>query len=295
MMIKGSVLSLVASMMLAISPSFACDEKGTTGIVEDNNLYIPANVKSINSITEADFNDVIDKVSAIYAPIIAAKKRKLVVERKWDDGTVNAYAQQQGTTWKVSMFGGLARHEAITKDGFTYVICHEIGHHIGGAPKKASWFGSSWASNEGQADFWAGAKCMKKVFEKEDNISLMATMNVPSEVKTACSENFNNAQDVAICERGSMAGLSLGNLFKALRKLRTPLSFSTPDANVVTKTNDNHPAPQCRLDTYYQGSLCDVDPYADVSKSDANLNICSRANGDKLGNRPLCWYKPATI
>jgi Zn-dependent protease with chaperone function len=54
------------------------------------------------------------------------------------------------------MFGGLARDPLVTKDGFSAVICHEIGHHIAGAPRK----GFSWASNEGQADYFATTKCL---------------------------------------------------------------------------------------------------------------------------------------
>jgi hypothetical protein len=33
------------------------------------------------------------------------------------------------------MFGGLARHELVTDDGFMMVVCHETGHHLGGAPR----------------------------------------------------------------------------------------------------------------------------------------------------------------
>ena len=89
-------------------------------------------------MTQETFNAVIDSVETIYAPIVAEYGGRLKVERKWDDGTANAYAQRSGSTYKVSMFGGLARHETITPDGFALVVCHEIGHHIGGAPKKAS-------------------------------------------------------------------------------------------------------------------------------------------------------------
>ena len=136
---------LVATMFLlaSIGSTLACDIHGESGIVEKNDLNIPVGTKNSGGITEQEFNDAIDKVEAIYSPIISAKGKTLQVERKWDDGTVNAYAQQVGNTWKVSMFGGLARHETITSDGFTLVVCHEVGHHLGGLPKKKSWWSSS--------------------------------------------------------------------------------------------------------------------------------------------------------
>ena len=190
------------------------------------------------------------------------------------------------------MFGGLARHEAITKDGFATVVCHELGHHLGGAPKKSSWYGSSWASNEGQADYFGTMKCLRKYMEKDNNFRIVKKLRVPALVTKKCAANFSHAADKAICQRISMAGLSLGTLFKDLRKLPNDLSFSTPDTKVVTKTSHNHPAPQCRLDTYFAGAICDKDHYSDVSDSDANVGICSREEGKKDGIRQLCWYKP---
>lgn len=288
---KKGVLTLIAAAAMSFN-TYTCDMHGVTGIVEDNNLWIGENAKSVSTVTEERFFEIIKDIEEIYSPIIKAKGKTLLIEKKWSDGTVNAYAQQQGNTWKVSMFGGLARHETITEDGFAVVVCHELGHHLGGAPKKGGWFGTTWASNEGQADYFGTMKCLRKYMEKQDNISIVSKMEIPQYATEKCQESFSNAEDVAMCQRGAMAGLSLGNLFRALRNLTTELKFDTPDPNVVSTTNHNHPAPQCRVDTYFQGALCDKDHYADVSDSDANKNVCSRAAEDKNGVRPLCWYKP---
>ncbi|MBT3586547.1 MAG: hypothetical protein HN509_16685 [Halobacteriovoraceae bacterium] len=280
-------------LLLNSTNVFSCDQHGTAGIVEDNNLWIGTDAKSVSTVDEKTFNKILDDVVAIYAPIIAEKGKTLDMIRKWDDGTVNAYAQQTGNTWKVSMFGGLARHETITADAFALVACHELGHHLGGFPKKSSWWGSSWASNEGQADYFGNMKCFRKYAESDDNIAVVESMNIDATATKACKANFANAEDVAVCQRGAMAGLSLGNLFRALRRLETPLKFETPDPKVVTATNHNHPAPQCRLDTYFAGAICDKDAYTDVSDSNAATGVCTRSNEYSKGIRPLCWYKPA--
>ncbi|MCB0414215.1 MAG: hypothetical protein KDD50_07770, partial [Bdellovibrionales bacterium] len=122
------------------------------GIVPDNDLYIPPfsffSLDDPTGITEEQFNAVIDKTEAVYKDIIAEMGGDLQFQRNWDDGTVNAFANREGDTWLVAMFGGLARHFTITEDAFMMVVCHELGHHIGGAPK---YNGDDWASNEGQA------------------------------------------------------------------------------------------------------------------------------------------------
>lgn len=286
----------ILTLVLALSALYsnACDEHGVTGIVEKNNLYIPVGQKSMGGITEVQFNQIIDKVSAIYAPILANEfNATLNVERNWTDGTVNAYASQSGRTWNVAMFGGLARHETITEDGFATVICHELGHHIGGAPKKKSFWSSSWASNEGQADYFGTMKCLRKYMENDDNDAILANVEVPEMVIEKCNANFTTSNEIAMCKRGALAGLSLANLFKALRSLPNDLKFDTPDTRVVTTTDDNHPAPQCRLDTYFQGAICSVDAYSDVDQSNANTGTCNRSENFKDGIRPLCWFKPS--
>lgn len=285
-------LLLLSVLFLNTSVSYACDMHGKSGIVEQNDLWISATQKSENGMTEEIFNEVLDKMEALYAPIIADKGKRLSVDRNWEDGTVNAYAQQLGNVWKISMFGGLARHPAVTADGFALVACHELGHHLGGQPKKRSFFGGSWASNEGQSDYFGNAKCMRKYFEQDNNIDIVANMDVPEYVTVRCERNFTTAEDVAMCERGAMAGMSLAGLFHALRNLDVPLLFETPDTKVVARTDDNHPASQCRLDTYFQAALCEISAYEDLSDRDAATGACNRSTGHTDGLRPLCWYKP---
>ena len=292
-MVKKFLMTLsLASLMTA--PAYTCTEDGKKGIIEDNDLYISADSKSMmnSNIDEAKFNEVIDKVVDVYAPIISNMGETLNVERNWEDGTVNAYASRRGGTWNVAMFGGLARHETITPDGFALVVCHEIGHHIGGAPKKSS-FWSSWATNEGQADYFATLKCLRKVFRAEDNASILAKMNVPKTVIDTCAEQFTNTNDQLICQRGAMAGMSTASLFQALRNQTQAPKFDTPDTEIVSSTDHNHPGTQCRLDTYYQGALCDMLDSDDVSQSDEAVGVCYRNNGDTTGTRPLCWFAPS--
>ncbi|MCB9093166.1 MAG: hypothetical protein H6621_01790 [Halobacteriovoraceae bacterium] len=275
-----------------------------------------------DEVTEEDFNQILDKVEKILGPYVAEKGGTLVVNRKWSDGTVNAYANRSGKNFMVTMFGGLARHAEATEDAFALVACHEIGHHIGGAPKKRNFgwgradddhnhiiFGSgvSWASNEGQSDYWATLKCARRLWENDDNVAIMEERAkeenalralgkltyelVPAFVTTKCEASFTDAQEIALCQRSAMGGLALARLLGSLSGGKMP-DFDTPDSNVVRKTNDAHPMAQCRLDTYLNGALCDVNFQDAVSTEDANLGTCNRAEGFSVGLRPLCWFKP---
>jgi len=286
---------LLGALVCTISaqPAFTCTMDGSEGLLPENNEWIGADSKSMlnSNLDEASFNAVIDKVLAVYDPIVTSLGGTLQVDRNWDDGTVNAYASRSGSTWKVAMFGGLARHRTITPDGFALVVCHELGHHIGGAPKKSSWY-SSWASNEGQSDYFATLKCLRKTFRNENNSEIVSKMNVPAAVVTQCDAQFTSQEEKALCQRGSMAGLSTAKLFQELRKQPDAPKFTTPDANVVSATDHNHPATQCRLDTYFAGAICGLDDNSDVSQRDEATGVCYRKSGDTTGVRPFCWFAP---
>ncbi len=283
---------LVLSLVTTALPTIACTPDGSEGFVPENNLKIFSHTKRVGGITEEQFNGLIDKYEALYSPIIKTYGGELQVERKWTDPTVNAYAQQLGKTWRVSMFGGLARHDTITEDGFALVICHEIGHHIGGSPKKVSPWSSPWASNEGQADYFATLKCLRRGWENDNNEEIVSKMEVPEALAKACSSQHIWNQDYFICVRGGMAGLSVAKLFQALRGSSVEPKFDTPDPKIVTKTDDNHPATQCRLDTYFQGSLCEISFKEDVTSDSEVTGTCHGSTNHSKGLRPLCWFKP---
>jgi hypothetical protein len=103
---------------------------------------------------------------------------------------------------------------------------------------------------------------------------------------------YKNNNEIAGCERAAMAGFALGKLLNAVMKGKSPVSFMTPDKSIVSQMYDDHPQAQCRLDTYFQASLCDHGFSETVSKTDPNVGVCSLKNGDTVGNRPRCWFKP---
>ena len=60
----------------------------------ENDFYKYDNKDSYaaTGISEADFNEVLDNVQSIYTPIFKSFGANLVINRAWNDSTVNAYA-----------------------------------------------------------------------------------------------------------------------------------------------------------------------------------------------------------
>jgi len=279
----GSFLVLLPCLFVSVRPRPVC-----TGFLPPNDLRIPIGIKEAKGITRAQFNEVLDRIEAVYGPDIAARGGTLKINRLWENPTVNASAERDGDVYILNMYGGLARHEAITQDGFALVACHETGHHIGGAPK----IEYHWASNEGQSDYFANLKCLRRIFSDPGSAHFTRMAQPDPVAQQACAKIYKDAKEQAICLRAATAGLSVTALFRALHHEPKEPRFDTPDPAVVETMYDDHPATQCRLDTYFQGSLC-AKPVAEaVDDADPAPGTCTRSQAFAVGLRPLCWYKP---
>jgi hypothetical protein len=220
------------------------------------------------AISESEYHRVIDSVETAYRPVIEGLGEKLIIHRKWEYNLTNAFAERYGYTkeWVVTYYGGLAQFEAMNADAFTIVVCHEFGHHLGGAPfYKES--GMRWAAVEGQADHWASQECLKKVWEHDDNERIIQSMKVPTLITERCSQKWSDPHEKSLCIRTIMAGLVFGKIFN---DSGVNPSFEKPDPTIVTKTLEKHASGQCRLDTLAHAALC-------------SATSCEQ--------RPACWYK----
>lgn len=310
MMLKNKATSLMMSALAMVMVSGAVavaanhNHELCEGFVPNNTLKIPVgqngrmnaksrfSTKAVGGITEVQFNEVMDRIEKFYGPVVKQKGGTLKINRKWSDPTVNASAQQQGGTWVLNMYGGLARHQEIGVEGMALVACHEMGHHIGGAPKIKGWM-STWASNEGASDYFATLKCLRVYFAEDDNEAIIAAQApgvIEPMMKEMCEKEFTQRADQLLCLRNSIAGAQVAGLFMDLNKDTVRPSVTTPDKTIASVMDDNHPKTQCRMDTYFAGAVCNVD--ATVGNSDTDFKQGSCVEGvAAVGWRPKCWFK----
>ncbi|MEK7234767.1 MAG: hypothetical protein AAB268_13200 [Elusimicrobiota bacterium] len=282
--IVGAVLASLMSVVPSSSRRVVLED----GFLPPNDLKISIGSLEDKGLTHAQYDAVLDRIQEIYGPLIASRGGRLVINRLWGDPTVNASANREGDDYVINMYGGLARHAAITQDGMALVACHEVGHHIGGDPK----YPNMWATNEGQADYFANLKCLRRVFAAPEAAAFTKAEGDESLAREACGKSFERPQDRALCVRSAMAGMSVTELFRTMRREDPVPHFDTPDPRVVGNMFNNHPGTQCRLDTYYQGSLCAQPFTTDVSDTDPSVGTCTRSGGFSVGLRPRCWYLP---
>ena len=86
---------------------------------------------------------------------------EITYELLWESPLVNAQAWRFGSARYVRVYGGLARHPAITKYGLVFMLAHETGHHLGGPPRDPA---MPWMTWQGQADYWAASVAMPRIY-----------------------------------------------------------------------------------------------------------------------------------
>jgi hypothetical protein len=260
-------------------------------ILPPNDLHLQDNLfRRVGGISAQEFDSVIDRAVELYGPIVENRGGKLQILRLWTDPTVNAYADRAGNTWTVGMFGGLARRPEVTVDGFTLVVCHELGHHLAGFPMKAG----RWAATEGQSDYFATLSCGRMFWGDDKETNATYRKKIPAASKQLCDKKYDDRDDQNLCYRQMMAGMSLATLLSKLGESGS-VKFETPNDSVVSVTYEGHPEAQCRLDTYVAGSICKAtwdEQVVPGSEQESANYTCNMAQGFQRESRPRCWFKP---
>ena len=261
--------------------------------------------QSITQIDQAEFDLRIQQLQETFAPLVQQHGGRLSIKGLWSKDQIVARATQMFGSWKIEFSGGLARRPELTPDGMTLIICHEIGHHLGGFPfASGTPFGGYWASVEGQADYYSTQVCARKLWANEEAINATRALAVDPVAQAECDLMYQAIAERQLCYRVNEASASVVQTMAGLLNRPMP-QFSTPDATVRSATNENHPAIQCRLDTLFHGSLCPT-IFDDrlipgkrteggrtslAAEREAANSSCSAMSNFTRGLRPTCWFK----
>jgi hypothetical protein len=154
----------------------------------------------------------------------------------------------------IYFFGGLAQFSLMSKDGAAQILCHEMGHAIGGAPYKLN--RDHNVSIEPQADYFSTRLCLRRIF---------TVLPVAQEIKpisdfiqAQCRSKYSSVEDLNWCYRAFQALESERSYLRLVKINPTETNYETPDLSVVDQINlsdEYYPSPQCRMDTLAAGVL----------------------------------------
>ncbi|MCB9059925.1 MAG: hypothetical protein H6622_00200 [Halobacteriovoraceae bacterium] len=178
-------------------------------------------------------------------------------------------------------------HSMLTEDVLLMFLCHELGHHLGGAPKKMRNDNTrGWDSVEGQADFFASSKCLPKIFREADNKRQIDKypQKLREDLEKRCGANI-------YCQRVSKTALDFASMIATFKPYWKAPSLRAKDLFKIGRTLHTHPAPQCRLDTLISGAHCSFKHKIPFDSTNISQGSCL----DELTSwpqalRPGCWF-----
>lgn len=296
-----------------------------TSFAKKHESFFPKSLYSLNKevinalpaskINEEQLLKMIDTFHGIYDQELNAMGAKLDIPNLWAEKEINAYAHREKgkNIFTIEIMGGLVRTPYLDTDSLALIMCHEMGHHLGGAPKKiieeeeqidrrSSNKGIfsrkpkevkySWSSAEGQADYYGAQKCMKKYYSYLQKNNLLTEETVLPEIENNCKLVYSNDLELTTCKKTANAGIKVAKIFKLITGKTEDSNILTPSSVETKQTVLGYPTIQCRLDTFYHGTLCDKAADIPTSPTDANAGYCTTETDGALKSRPLCWYKP---
>ena len=221
--------------------------------------------ETTSTVTEASFKNIFEKIFSLYNGPIKELEMPVVLAPEWDNPYISAYNILLNNQIKIGMFGGLARVPGMNDEAVALTICHELGHSLAGAPYfSLSLYKSQ--SSEGQSDFFATSKCLKKYYKTLPDNKKFLDAEIPKFAKKRCDDKFLDLEKKAICYRTVFAIDGFNHLLQHVHSHNGESSLSVvDDSEIEIEDVNQYPTNQCRLEILMSGAL-------DLK-------------------RPTCWFK----
>ncbi|MBL7544081.1 MAG: hypothetical protein JNL11_09700 [Bdellovibrionaceae bacterium] len=169
---------------------------------------------------------------------------------------------------EITLVGGLLKLPNFDMDAAVLVLCHELGHGLGGEPFKSLNEPDSdtyLSSTEGQADYFATQECLPKLWK----VLPASVQDYFPAAETKCRSQFTPGTEThSICLRSFAAMRGFLQIHQNNQPMFLSADFQSHDPYTATEINRGsryYPSAQCRLDTLMAGALAQP--------------------------RPPCWYK----
>lgn len=189
----------------------------------------------------------------------------------------------------------------LQQDELDLLMCHEVGHAMGGAPfmSFAGVKNIAPVSAEGQADFFATSSCLPQLWRHDDSFPYLNWINDNPDLGIVCPADGRLDRDRGLCIRIARASLNFSRfIHRAIGDEVTmppkdpgplPTLLGKDSAIAPFTLRREYPRPQCRLQTFIQGLLCQT------MANDGNFSIdpltplaCDVVAQD--APRPSCWF-----
>lgn len=236
------------------------------------------------AVSPQELKKLKERIQNIYDREITSSNANLKIVYDLSSPIKGAFAKNdRHNNWQITVHGGLIEHPKMNYQAMGLILCHEVGHFLGGAPyvqgrQLTPTFITRAPKNmsaEGQADFFATADCGKKIFAEvklDEDYS-----DLPKESLDLCD---GTQLDERLCLQLIKTSKRVIDIYTDIVSEIDGISYKEVSyvKKDITQTDrtlvyvGEYPGLQCRLDTMLAGISFDKDE-------------------KKEELRPGCWYK----
>jgi hypothetical protein len=172
------------------------------------------------------FYNIPTQILQLFKTEVAQKPYPIVLNAEWESPFFGAGVSLYENNFRLMILGGTTRIAGLTPDAYAAIVCHELGHVIGGSPFQTIQF-AEWSSAEGQSDFFAANVCLPRYFrslnETEDNI--------PARIEEAGYKMIQSFSEV-------------------IKEGDAPARFKADTTKTDVTLINNYPSLQCRYENF---------------------------------------------
>lgn len=210
-----------------------------------------------SGISENEVMRIYQFLEREYAHQIPELKKPLSSGFVWSQSFIGAGTTLFDGEFKIMLWGGLVRAKYMNRGALAAVLCHEIGHRLGGEPFQQFQGEKHWSSAEGQSDHFAATDCLPKlykIFKKEAPAFLIQEKEKASD--RICSKL--SAELKSQCQWVATAGIDLIQFFQVYYDVHLPLvnPMEKPQEIVDETLHTKYPSSQCRMEIFKVGATC---------------------------------------
>ena len=217
--------------------------------IQANPMYAKESDPTI--LTHSEMGELIKDIEEVYPDIEINFENDLLK---------NATATHHGAKRNIIVHAGLGKAKYMSKDHFSLILCHEVGHHFGGAPMMEGEH-NYWASDEGQADYFGAKECMRKVLRPHNEKILVKPI-----ITKQCRDSYPQEEEEAqICIRTAKAAEEFGKrdfLLNHYDQEPSEIDYkeillmnAIPVERSFRFPFEQYPSSQCRTDIMFQAAL----------------------------------------
>lgn len=207
-----------------------------------------------SEITEQQFLTTIHEIHALYFPMSQDLGRPMEIFHDWKMPYFSAWASNLDQVFKINFWGGFARLPSMSIETWEFVVCHEVGHIVGGEPMEDNKLLNDFSA-EGQSDYFAITECLPHYYRTFARTQFDRSRSTKFELET-CNKRYKNTIDQNICLKTLKAGRDFSHILRESGHTDDPTSYHTPAPHTDETIDSSYPSPQCRLDSFLTGALC---------------------------------------